>query len=474
MRAGAAVKFLAAAYRFVSSRSVAVVLLLVLAGVAFVGSLVVQLSLAGAKWVLDGSTLHPLIRTLGLDDLFRARWVLVLAGALVVNLLLCSVNRLRRRFLRPHHIRGLLHFRQIVTAIPIEESRLLIEEELRLHRFRVHVRSRVGSALISARRNGFSLFSSLLFHLSLLLGMAGFVVRAQEGQDGELVLFPDQAEQVVPVPGETLQVQLVDCGTDYNLGPGSDNYVLRQRTSDLILYANRRFERAVPLRINHPVLAHRISLFQGDPVQLHVIRLRRLAGPGRRHGPSAGDTTIRVRENEPFKLGGERFMLGLARLGTVHTRLQARTRPAPWSWFFPRRDTVFGRLPVQSALFRLLPADSGRFTRRPVDTLRLERPLTIAVPEGAGHAEFTLSLLNIRQGTKIGYRYDPARVWFLAAGALFLVGILLRGLLPAYELHAAITEEEGETVVRIGGRALGLFTSLRPLVNEIVGKFEAE
>jgi hypothetical protein len=181
---------------------------------------------------------------------------------------------------------------------------------------------------------------------------------------------------------------------------------------------------------------------------------------------------LRVRENEQFELEGcGTLAIAQARLGRIY-----------------RGDSIISRLPVQAALYRVKepgtsspttgasPQQLGTAPEFPapgnsrgqsllIDTLRAERPLRVGSRQ--------LSLLNVRQGTRVVYRYDPGLVWFYAAGALFVFGILLRGLLPAYEIHVAITDEEGETVIRLGGRALGLFTSLRPIVNAIVDRFES-
>jgi cytochrome c biogenesis protein ResB len=421
-------------YRIAASRTVAVVLLLALAGIALLGSFVSQLSFAGVRWAVAGDRLHPLIRALSLNDLFQARWLILLIVALMVNLVLCSLGRLRSRFLEPGQIRGLLHFRQIATAIPIGESFVLIEEELRLRRFRIRHRAHIGRLVWAARRNGVSLAGSVIFHLSLLIAVAGFLVRSQKGVEGELVLFPDQSGTVSLPTGDTLQVQLLESGTEYNLGPGASSYLLRQRRSSLILYRDNRFQRPATLSINHPVRDGSIGLFQADPAQLFIIRI------------IPPDITLRVRENEPFELTGGRFFVGTARLGTVYLS-----------------DSVFGRMPVQAPLFRLVPGDSSRFREVLADTLRAEQPLALGKQR--------LSLLNIRQGAHIAYRYDPALPWFYVAGALFLLGMILRGFLPAYEFYGTITEEEGETVIRLGGRALGAFTSLRPLINRVVDRF---
>jgi hypothetical protein len=483
-------RFLRAAWRTASSRGVAVLLLLAIAAVALVGGTVAQLSAAGVPWAVPGPHLHPLIRLLHLNDLFAARWVLVLAGLLMLNLLLCTLSRARPSLVQPEQMRGLLHFRQLATSIPVDESWLIIGQVLDARRFRVRTRIEVGRVLWTARRNRLGQLGSLIFHLSLVVALVGVALRSKRGFEGEFVLFPDQAISLVPSERDTLQVQLVESGTDYDLAPEgrrpasgvrdpstddgrrartTNDVLLRQRHSQIVLYDNGRFDRTTQLSINHPAGIAGINLYQGDPAQIFVLhatssRQRRPeTGDGRpadftgRRSPVASllhlrDTTLRVRENETFALDAApspRYFFSLANLGST--------------WL---HDSMVGSLPVQAALFRFDPSDSGAGRQLLVDTLRMEQPAEI---DGR-----MLSLINIHRGTWISYRYDPALPWLYFAGAAFLLGILLRGFLPAYELSGSVTEEQGETIIRFGGRALGLFTSLRPLARQIVDRFEGE
>jgi hypothetical protein len=394
---------------------------------------------------------------LSLNDLFQARWLLLIAAALVVNLLLCSLARMRLRLVEPGQISGLLHFRQVVTSIPVTESATIIREELLDLRFHVRRQVRVGKTLISGRRNRLSLTGSIFLHLAFILAFVGFLVRSKKGVEGEFELFPEQTHAVIAPWGETLQVQLVDFGQSYSLGPGMENYILRQRLASLVLYRNNQFIRAATMGISRPVLFDGIGFFPAEPLQVFVVRAGQSVGrTSLTSGQSgAADTVLRVRENEQFALDGAGTLaIATARLGRVY-----------------RGDSVVGRLPVQAALYRVKKgrttggAESSEEDKlTPVDTLRMEHPTRVG--------SRSLSLLNIRQGTLVVYRYDPGLNWFYAAGALFVLGLLMRGFLPAYEVYASVTDEEGETVVRLGGRALGLFTSLRPIVNAIVDRFE--
>ncbi len=453
-------------YRILASRSVALLLLVILALVAIAGGLISQLSRAGVA-------LPALLARLSLNDLFAARWLLIVAAALAVNLLLCSLARMRLRLLEPGQIRGLLHFRQVVTSIPVAESATIIREELRERKFSVRRQAKTGRTLITGRRNRLSLAGSIFLHVAFILGFVGFVVRSKKGFEGEFELFPEQSHALVAPGGDTLQVQLVEYGESYSLGPGMDNYILRQRSASLVLYRNNHFVRAAVMEISRPVFFEGVGLFPAEPLQVFVVRAQGQKGSGvRGQGSGDRDTVLRVRENEQFELEGcGTLAIVTARLGRIY-----------------RGDSAISRLPVQAVLYRVnqrgtgLPSSgaslqqlgtapefpapgNSRGQSLLVDTLRTERPLKVGSRQ--------LSLLNVRQGTRVVYRYDPGLVWFYAAGALFVFGILLRGFLPAYEIHAAVTDEEGETVIRLGGRALGLFTSLRPIVNAIVDRFEA-
>jgi cytochrome c biogenesis protein ResB len=224
-------------YRILASRSVALLLLVTLALVAIAGGLISQLSRAGVA-------LPALLARLSLNDLFAARWLLIVAAALVVNLLLCSLARIRLRLLEPGQIRGLLHFRQVVTSIPVAESATIIREELRERKFSVRRQTKTGRTLITGRRNRLSLAGSIFMHVAFVLGFVGFVVRSKKGFEGDFELFPEQSHALVVPGGDTVQVQLVDYGESYNLGPGMDNYILRQRHASLVLYRNNHFVRA--------------------------------------------------------------------------------------------------------------------------------------------------------------------------------------------------------------------------------------
>jgi len=428
-------------YRLLSSRSVALILLSLLAAVAIAGGLISQLTRAGV-------TLPRVLGQLSLNDLFQARWLLVIAAALVINLLLCSLARMRLRLREPGQIPGLLHFRQIVTSIPVAESATIIREELLDRRFQIRRQVRLGRTLIASRRNRLSLFGSILFHVAFVVAFAGFLVRSRKAVEGEFELFPEQTQALVAPWGDTLNVQMVDFGASYSIGPGLDNYILRQRQANLVFYRNDRFVRATVMAISRPASFDGFRFFPADPLQVFVVRAesRKVSGVGGRGSVSAPDTVIRVRENEQFRLeGAGTLAIATTRLGQIYVR-----------------DSVIARLPMQAPLFRIREGESGGL-RELVDTLRVGQVHTVGTRQ--------LNLLNIRQGLRVVYRYDPGLPWFYAAGALFLVGILLRALLPAYELFASITDEEGETVVRLGGRALGLFTSLRPIVNDIADRF---
>ncbi|MEO0107653.1 MAG: cytochrome c biogenesis protein ResB [candidate division WOR-3 bacterium] len=430
-----------ACYRLLASRTVTVILLLGFAGLVCFGRIASQSAGTGL-----GSGLNWFVAKLRLDDLFHARLLLFPTGALVGNLLLCALGRLRPRMPRPDELAGSIHFRQFATSIPVTDSWTLVEAELLAQGFRVRRRTEFGNILWTAESNPLGRLGSIVFHLALLVAVAGFVSRRDQVSEGVMTMFPDQGSDIILPTDDTLRVQLSGCWADYNLAPGRSNYTPRQVSSHLVLYRNHRFERDVLLQINRPASVRGTTLFQGEPAQIFVLRLRAADSSGR----TRRDTVVRVRENQEFSLFASqapRYHIGLVPLGDLYFR-----------------DSLLGSLPALAVLTRTV--QTGDHDLSQFDTLRIGADTKIG--------DVRVNLLNIRQGASIIYRHDPARPWLEVAGALFLAGLFLRGIVPAYELSGSITEEEGETVVRLGGRALGLFTSLRPLLRRIAQLFELE
>ncbi len=173
----------------------AIVLLFLLALAAIPGSLLPQRSLsrnAVGQYFVDHPDLAPVLDRLYLFDVFSSPWFAAVYLLLFVSLVGCVVPRAieHARALRaapppaPRHLHRLPDAASDRTPLPADEALDVVEEELRVRRFRVVRRRRDGAAELSAEKGYLKEAGNLLFHLSLLgllLGLAGGKLWGYEG-----------------------------------------------------------------------------------------------------------------------------------------------------------------------------------------------------------------------------------------------------------------------------------------------------
>jgi cytochrome c biogenesis protein len=182
-------------WRRLTAMRTAIVLLFLLALAAIPGSLLPQRSLsrnAVGQYFLDHPDLAPVLDRLYLFDVFSSPWFAAVYLLLFVSLVGCVVPRAieHARALRaapppaPRHLHRLPDSWSGGTPLTAAEALDVVEEELRVRRFRVVRRDRDGSTELSAEKGHLKEAGNLLFHLSLLgllLGLAGGKLWGYEG-----------------------------------------------------------------------------------------------------------------------------------------------------------------------------------------------------------------------------------------------------------------------------------------------------
>jgi cytochrome c biogenesis protein len=182
-------------WRRLTAMRTAIVLLFLLALAAIPGSLLPQRSLsrnAVAQYFTDHTDLAPVLDRLYLFDVFSSPWFAAVYLLLFISLVGCVVPRAveHARALRaapppaPRHLHRLPDSASTTTPLATGEALDVVEEELRVRRFRVVRRERDGRAELSAERGYLKEAGNLLFHLSLLgllLGLAGGKLWGYEG-----------------------------------------------------------------------------------------------------------------------------------------------------------------------------------------------------------------------------------------------------------------------------------------------------
>jgi cytochrome c biogenesis protein len=178
-------------WRRLTTMRTAIVLLFLLALAAAPGSLLPQRSLSQNKvnaYFKDHPTLAPVLDRLYLFDVFRSPWFAAIYLLLFVSLIGCVLPRAleHARALRaapppaPRNLLRLPDSAELPTALPGRQALDVVEEELRVRRFRVVRRE----GELSAEKGYLKETGNLLFHLSLvalLLGLAGGKLWGYEG-----------------------------------------------------------------------------------------------------------------------------------------------------------------------------------------------------------------------------------------------------------------------------------------------------
>jgi cytochrome c biogenesis protein len=182
-------------WRQLTAMRTALVLLFLLALAAIPGSLLPQRSLSQNnvnRYFTDHPTLAPWLNRLFLFDVFSSPWFAAIYLLLFISLIGCVVPRAiehgRALFApppsAPRHLHRLPENTEVPTALAAPTALDVIEEELRVRRFRVVRRTGRSGPELSAEKGYLRETGNVLFHLSLLallLGLAGGKLWGYEG-----------------------------------------------------------------------------------------------------------------------------------------------------------------------------------------------------------------------------------------------------------------------------------------------------
>jgi cytochrome c biogenesis protein len=182
-------------WRQLTAMRTALILLFLLAVAAIPGSLLPQRSLSQNNvrtYFTDHPTLAPWLDRLYLFDVFSSPWFAAIYLLLFISLIGCVLPRAleHARTLvtppptAPRHLHRLPEHAELDTALAGAAALDVLEEELRVRRFRVVRREGRSGPEVSAEKGYLRETGNVLFHLSLLallLGLAGGKLWGYEG-----------------------------------------------------------------------------------------------------------------------------------------------------------------------------------------------------------------------------------------------------------------------------------------------------
>jgi cytochrome c biogenesis protein len=211
-------------WRALGSTRLAALLLALLLLTSLLASLLPQMpadSAAGEPWLaaveLRYRTATGLLHTLGLFDAYRTPWFLALLAALLVNTLLCTLQRLPRlwRSLTERPVvsqpdafyQGFAHRAEWpIDSLEIGLSSAQRTLQRRRYRTYLELDQAAGRAYVTAERYRWAQTGTLLSHLALLLLLAALLARpALAWQQSGLLLFPDRSHPLDRAPALAVQ-----------------------------------------------------------------------------------------------------------------------------------------------------------------------------------------------------------------------------------------------------------------------------
>lgn len=191
-------------YDFFKSVRLTIFLLLALALVSIFGTLIQQNQSPAVYLERYGETLYRLFVVLDLFDMYRSWWFQLLMILLTVNIIICSIDRLKKTWkiifpqqlnVRPERFDQLSDKIVFDAGIPFEELQDRTVTALRRHYGLTHQMVTPEGGWVYAEKQRYSRLGAYIVHVSIIFMLIGALIGAWFGFDG-FVNIPE---------GETIQ-----------------------------------------------------------------------------------------------------------------------------------------------------------------------------------------------------------------------------------------------------------------------------
>jgi cytochrome c biogenesis protein len=474
-------------WRRLTAMRTAIVLLFLLALAAVPGSLLPQRALSQNKvnaYFTDHPTLAPVLDRLYLFDVFRSPWFAAVYLLLFISLIGCVLPRALEhvRAMRaapppaPRHLLRLPDSGQLDSALPAVEALDVVEEELRVRRFRVVRRESPAGSFgdLSAEKGYLKETGNLLFHLSLialLLGLAGGKLWGYEGSilvtEGQGFCNSFQQYDTYSagplVSSGDLTPLCVDL--DQFTAKYEENLTAASFTADIRYGAPGQAGRPRTIGVNEPLRV------DGDRVYVTGHGYSPTFTVTRPDGTAITDVSVPFLPTDQSTMASEGALklpdiggesddqLALegffAPTGLVQHKVLTSVDPRPLA---PQVAIVIyrGYLGLDSGIPQSVYSldadqiDRGQLTRVAAANLSVGQSTTL--PDGT-----TVAFTGYREFASLQLSHDPGQVWVLAAAIALLAGLLGMLLLRRERVFARVAAgpDGGGTVLTLASLTRG-------------------
>jgi cytochrome c biogenesis protein len=457
----------------------AIILLFLLALAAVPGSLLPQRSLSQnnvRQYFADHPTLAPVLDRLYLFDVFSSPWFAAIYLLLFISLIGCVLPRglEHARNLRaapppaPRHLLRLPDAGEIGTTLPAARALDVVEEELRVRKFRVVRRE----GELSAEKGYLKETGNLLFHLSLvalLLGLAGgklwgyegsILVTEEQGFCNSFQQYDTYSAGPLVDSGDlsALCIDLEDFRAEYE-----ENLTAASFTADIRYGAPGEEGLPTTIGVNEPLR------LDGDRVYVTGHGFSPTFSVTRPDGTALTDVSVPFLPSDQSTmasqgalkipdLGGGEDQLALegffAPTGLLQGGILTSVDPRPLA---PQVALVAyaGYLGLDSGIPQSVYSldagqiDRGRLTE--VGSANLSAGESMTLPDGT-----TVTFTGFREFAALQYSHDPGQTWVLAAAIAMLTGLLGMLLMRRERVFARVRAAPGD-----GGSVLTLASLTR-------------
>ncbi len=301
-------------WHFFSSIKLAFILIIVIALLSLSGALIMQYTGAPDSyqtWLENVAQSKfglwtPIMALLQLFRIFHSIWFLGAGTLLVINILVCSLARLKSitQVIRGGHIVQTESYYQsggsgVEVSLKSDSAEAvsnLMKEKLQTRGYRVRVEKAGDNFHFAADKNRYSRLGTYLTHFSLILFILGFLVSAVLGYRNEAFTVGVGGVENVG-DNSRLSLKLLSFTDEYYPDGSPKDF-----RSEVVLYDSGQEVKQATIRVNHPLSYKNYKFFQSSfgPTVLVLIK------------DSSGQTIVNgdIQMNYPVQLEGLNLMSG--------------------------------------------------------------------------------------------------------------------------------------------------------------------
>lgn len=449
---------------FFASARLAIVLLLVIAFFAMIGTLFPQREAAAELAGRIPPGLFSFLQKMQVFDLYHSVWFFILTGMLAVNLLICSLDRFPaawRHFRSspvprdPDAFKDLPEENLFYSDLDAKKAADAAASLLKKKYYSIKQADEAGIVYLCAQKGRFAHFGVYMVHLSVLGLICGAVIGSVFGIEGSVKMIEGETVSGISLRNDNSTMPLpflVRC--DKFTIERYKNGAPKLFQSDLTFINKDRVVRSAKLLVNHPVDFEGFRFYQ--------------ASYGSAPGKKA--TLVLLRD------GGRRDIMNVS---------------AGYRFELPGNEGTFQVLRVEDNMMQMGPAIKVAvrsekevvtfWVFREIDRIRQVIPDVfeqVPVFNPGLFRPYTFSLLGIEEKYYTGLQVnrDPGTSVVASAAVLLICGLMIVIFSYARRIWVRIDQDKGRVRIGIAGRSIrnkvGLKREVRHLLAQLKDNLE--